>query len=88
MTIINFNDIGIKIGGEPICHSCEYLNENFTCKAYPNGIPKSIIKNKYIHIKPLKGDNGIQFKLKEGLDISKHPTYRLKMKDLYYVYPK
>lgn len=32
------------------------------CVAFPNGIPKEIEKNFFIHTKPYEGDNGIQFK--------------------------
>ena len=59
-----------------ICAKCKhYTPERFdikkkiigTCKAFPNGIPDAIWLGKNNHKKPHRGDNGIQFELKEFL---------------------
>ena len=40
---------------------CKYNLPKGKCVAFPNGIPEEIRKNFFIHNKPYKGDNGIQF---------------------------
>ena len=32
------------------------------CKAFPKGIPKDVVWGDNPHIKPIRGDNGIQYK--------------------------
>ena len=53
------------IGDKPDCLKCKhfnYLNKNgFTCKAFPEGIPKIINTATIKHRKPYLGDNGIRF---------------------------
>ena len=53
----------------PICMSCAHLDDNslnekdnWKCKAFPDGVPESITSMKITHDKPVKGDNGIQYK--------------------------
>ncbi len=44
------------------CFRCKYLNDNeVSCKAFPNFIPKEILSGEVAHDKPYKGDNGFQF---------------------------
>ena len=52
----------------PICLGCKHFNEDeeFTCKAFPKGIPEKIILNEIDHRVPYTGDNGIQFVEKES----------------------
>lgn len=46
----------------PICMFCYHLQKDkFTCRAYPNGIPKEILGSVVDHRKSYKDDNGIQF---------------------------
>jgi len=58
-------ELNIKIYS-PTCFYCKYLIslENRTCEAFPNRIPIEIWNGDNDHIKPYKGDNGIQFKKK------------------------
>ena len=57
----------------PLCKTCIHMYDktfvkhgeiNFTCEAYPNGIPKEIWHSKVSHKKPYKNDNGIMYKEK------------------------
>ena len=51
-----------------MCVFCKhYVNNNGkrSCSAFPDGIPKSIMMGDVAHIKPLPGDNGIQFEPKD-----------------------
>ncbi len=45
-----------------LCWFCEYYKSNFTCKAFPEGIPGEIISGSNEHREPYEGDNGYQFK--------------------------
>lgn len=61
----------MSIGATPICMICRrYNDKNFDgmiCKAYPKGIPDSIIYSEKDHRNPIDGDNGIQFERKDGV---------------------
>lgn len=47
----------------PLCEICEHNNDDFTCKAFPQGIPNEIYgKNRADHRKPIAGDGGVRFK--------------------------
>ena len=46
------------------CNFCKNLKKNATCRAFINGIPREITKNKFIHKKPYEGDNGIMYEPK------------------------
>lgn len=45
------------------CALCRHLDafNPLVCKAFPEGIPFKISKNKFVHDKPYPGDNGIRF---------------------------
>lgn len=49
----------------PICTGCTHYRgqrgDEFTCDAFPKGIPVSIIHSRDDHRKPVAGDHGIQF---------------------------
>ena len=52
----------------PICLECSRFHGEpdepfapWTCSAFPNGIPKSIINSEEDHTKPIAGDNDLQF---------------------------
>jgi len=48
------------------CFRCKHLNEDeVSCKAYPNVIPREIMRADVGHSVPYKGDNGIQFEEKD-----------------------
>ena len=47
------------------CFRCKHLNEDeVSCKAFPNVIPREILLAEVPHIKPYEGDNGILFEEK------------------------
>ena len=50
-------------GSQPSnCFGCKHLDDNErTCKAFKDGIPREIFSGEVLHDKPYKGDNGIQF---------------------------
>jgi hypothetical protein len=51
------------------CLKCKNWNyrKGSRCRAFPDGIPISILSFSINHHKPYKGDNGIQFEpIKEG----------------------
>lgn len=48
------------------CFRCKHLAEDeVSCKAYPNVIPRNILMAKVAHDTPQPGDNGIQFEEKD-----------------------
>jgi len=51
----------------PLCLDCMHFHndEEFTCNAFPKGIPEKIILNEIDHRVSYTGDNGITFELKE-----------------------
>ena len=62
------------------CSFCVHLRRkpreemtHHTCDAFPDGIPDEVGHNRFIHIKPYPGDNGILFEhdpdMKFHLDI-------------------
>jgi hypothetical protein len=48
----------------PQCVLCRHYRDDLTCDAYPNGIPKGVIKNQRDHRRPLPDDHGVQFEAK------------------------
>ena len=51
-------------GSHPICLQCKYFYrdaDNLSCKAFPNGIPDSIVMDDFVHVIPYPGDNGILY---------------------------
>lgn len=52
---------GIQFG-DGICWKCKHVNpDGLTCKAFPEGIPGEILNGDVKHVRPIKGDRGIQF---------------------------
>jgi len=47
-----------------VCTFCKHFKKPWKCKAFDN-IPEDIWLGKNTHIKPYKGDNGIQFNKKQ-----------------------
>ena len=45
----------------PICVRCKHLHPDWTCDAFPDGIPREIKLDEVDHRKPIEGDHGIQF---------------------------
>lgn len=50
-----------------MCNDCKHNHRDFTCDAFPNGIPKEIILREE-HDTPYPGDNGIRYEPKEKTD--------------------
>jgi hypothetical protein len=44
-----------------LCASCTHLDENLTCKAFPDGIPVTIVDGNADHREPYVGDRGVRF---------------------------
>ena len=51
----------------PMCFSCKHFarGAEFTCAAYPAGIPAEITESRLDNRNPWKGDHGIQFELSD-----------------------
>lgn len=47
-----------------MCNDCIHNHRDFTCDAFPNGIPSEIIHREE-HNTPFPGDNGIRYEPKE-----------------------
>lgn len=53
-----------------LCTSCgRLISGSRKCKAYPGGIPPEIWNMEVNHSKPYIGDNGLQFKVIEEIEI-------------------
>ena len=54
----------------PQCGFCAHFHRNNvksnTCDAFPKGIAEDIWLNKVSHLKPIDGDNGIQFEARDS----------------------
>jgi len=49
-----------------ICEKCKHVSDDGdSCKAFPDGIPLSILIGEFDHRKPYKSDNGIRFAAKK-----------------------
>lgn len=48
----------------PACNTCKHykaFSSPPACAAFPDGIPRKILKGEDQHRKPVRGDNGIQY---------------------------
>ena len=50
---------------EPSCRNCKHWHGGLVCDAYPKGIPLPIMAGDVSHMKPLPGDNGLQWERKD-----------------------
>lgn len=51
-----------------LCRQCRHLRDDYTCAAFPRGIP-DIITGLYVdHSAPVEGDSGIQFEPRQPGD--------------------
>ena len=56
----------------PICLQCRHLTtdrsgkSDWTCNAFPTGIPEKILTARADHRKPYPGDHGIRFEQRES----------------------
>jgi len=44
-----------------LCPQCRHLRADYTCAAFPKGIPDTITGMYLDHSQPVAGDHGIQF---------------------------
>lgn len=67
------------IGGTPMCFGCRHfnrkLNDRFSCDAFPDGIPVTIILNTLDHAFPAPDDNGVRYESDGGREygLAKRP---------------
>ncbi len=54
----------------PICLRCIRLLDEDTCQAFPEGIPDEIWLSGHDHREPFKGDGGLQFEPRAGVDLT------------------
>lgn len=47
------------------CLTCVHRIDLNTCKAFPDGIPEEIVRERVVHDKPYPGDNGIRYEKRE-----------------------
>lgn len=61
-------EIGMTVHTPIQCHACVHLTSKAkgTCRAFPGGIPASILLDRFDHTRPYPGDNGIRFERKRG----------------------
>lgn len=50
------------------CSWCRRYDDDAKCEAFPAGVPSAILENKVGHFKPIKGDGGLVFDPKPGVD--------------------
>ena len=43
------------------CVYCKRLRKDWTCKAFPDGIPDEVAASEVDHREPYPGDNGVHF---------------------------
>ena len=55
------------------CMFCKHFQPDWTCAAFPKGIPETVVMNEADHRKPIDGDHGVQFEPIKG---QKHPLDR------------
>lgn len=55
----------MSIGPQTLCFACKRLRSDFekgpVCAAFPDGIPKAIIRDGFDHRQPYPGDGGARF---------------------------
>lgn len=44
-----------------ICHTCVHRTSLFNCRAFPQGIPREILRGDFLHVTPYAGDRGFQY---------------------------
>ena len=44
------------------CATCKFWTGSARCRAFPNGIPQSLLKGKRDHTQPYPGDRGFRYR--------------------------
>jgi hypothetical protein len=62
----------------PLCASCKWVRRmgslggvGWTCRAFPDGIPPTIVDGTDSHAEPYDGDHGIQFEEGESEELER-----------------
>ena len=67
------NDVGPNAARQ--CASCKHMIPfSLKCKAFPQGIPETILHGRWDHREPFEGDNGILYE-PENQQNAKTPPY-------------
>lgn len=55
---------------DPQCLDCRRFRNDgdWTCTAFPEGIPDAIVTNQHDHREPYDGDDGLLFSPKKGVE--------------------
>lgn len=59
----------MTIASKPLCVVCRHFKPGqpgLPCDAFPKGVPEDILINTLDHRKPVEGDQGVQFEVREG----------------------
>jgi len=52
-----------------LCYLCKHFDrDKFTCKAYPEGIPRRFLAELDLHLKPWKQENDIVFEKRDDIE--------------------
>lgn len=50
------------------CMTCVHRREDFTCDAFPEGIPENVLLTKRDHRDAIRGDNGVRWEPRDETD--------------------
>lgn len=50
-----------------LCRMCKHYGVNYTCSAFPKGIPKQVMNGNYNHVVNIEGDLGFKFEFNPSI---------------------